>query len=80
MPGAEAGAYARFGVYCSGLQDFDAAYFMLPASETLALDPHTRHLLHLSQVLCLQTILSYQYRKHALSSAANGTCLKLAGN
>lgn len=50
MPGSESGTYARFGAYCSGLQDFDAAYFMLPTSEALAIDPHTRHLLHLTQV------------------------------
>ena len=50
MPGSEAGAYARFGAYCSGLQDFDAAHFMLPAPEALAMDPHTRHLMHLAQV------------------------------
>ncbi len=50
VPGTEAGTYARFGAYCSGLGGFDAAYFSLPASEALALDPHTRHLLHMSQV------------------------------
>lgn len=50
MPGSETGAYARFGAYCSGLQDFDAAHFMLPTPEALALDPHTRHLMHLAQV------------------------------
>lgn len=50
MPGSKAGAYARFGAYCSGLQDFDAAHFMLPAPEALAMDPHTRHLMHLAQV------------------------------
>ena len=50
MPGSNGGTYARFGAFCKGLQDFDAAFFMLPASEALALDPNTRHLLHLSQV------------------------------
>ena len=49
-PGTETGTYARFGAYCSGLGGFDAAYFSLPTSEALALDPHTRHLLHMSQV------------------------------
>ena len=41
VPGSETGTYARFGAYCSGLDGFDAAYFSLPASEVLALDPHT---------------------------------------
>lgn len=50
MPGSNGGTYARFGAFCNGLQEFDAAYFMLPASEALALDPNTRHLLHLSRV------------------------------
>ena len=50
VPGTETGTYARFGAYCSGLGGFDAAYFSLPASEALALDPHTRDLLHMSQV------------------------------
>lgn len=50
MPGSERGTYTRFGAFCSGLQDFDAAYFMLSAPEALATDPHTRHLLHLTQV------------------------------
>ncbi len=50
MLGSNGGTYARLGAFCSGLQEFDAAYFMLPAPEALALDPNTRHLLHLSQV------------------------------
>ena len=52
MLGSDTGTYARFGAFCSGLQDFDNAHFMLPASEALAIDPHTRQLLHLSQVAC----------------------------
>lgn len=50
--GAKSGTYARFGAFL-GFADvawFDAAYFRLPASEAVALDPHTRLLLELSQV------------------------------
>ena len=50
-PGAKTGIYARFGAYCAGLQDWDALYYKLPANEALAMDPHTRVLLDLSQVL-----------------------------
>ena len=71
MPGSDKGTYARFGAFCSGLQDFDGAYFKLPAPEALAVDPHTRHLLHLSQVH------SYFIRISRSWSAAGGwnTCL-----
>lgn len=48
--GAKSGTYARFGAYCADVVAFDAAYFRLPASEALALDPHTRLLLTLAQV------------------------------
>ena len=58
LPGSETGTYARFGAYCASLEGFDAAYFSLPASEALALDPHTRHLLHMSQVSSPYPILS----------------------
>ncbi|CAL8465605.1 g5141 [Coccomyxa elongata] len=47
--GAKSGTYARFGAYCADVTAFDAAYFRLPASEALALDPHTRLLLTLAQ-------------------------------
>lgn len=49
-PGAKSGIYARFGAYCADVAGFDAGLFRLPASEALALDPHTRQLLELSQV------------------------------
>ena len=49
-PGAKAGIYARFGAYCAGLQHWDAGFYGLPTNEALAMDPHTRVLLDLSQV------------------------------
>ena len=53
QPGAQSGIYARLGAYCAGMQDWDAAYYKLPANEALAMDPHTRVLLDLSQVVLL---------------------------
>ena len=61
VPGSQTGTYARFAAFCSGLGGFDAAFFSLPASEALALDPHTRHLLHMSQVPSPLPILSSWY-------------------
>ena len=55
--GAKSGTYARFGAYCADVAAFDAAYFRLPASEALALDPHTRLLLTLAQVRLLSRAL-----------------------
>ena len=52
--GAKSGTYARFGAFCADVAHFDAAYFRLPASEAVALDPHTRMLLELSQVRILE--------------------------
>ena len=49
--GAKSGIYARLGAYCAGMQDWDAACYKLPAAEALAMDPHTRVLLDLSQVV-----------------------------
>ena len=49
LPGAKAGIYARHGAYCAGMQHWDAAFYKLPANEALAMDPHTRALLDLSQ-------------------------------
>ena len=37
QPGAQSGIYARLGAYCAGMQDWDAAYYKLPANEALAM-------------------------------------------
>ncbi len=54
--GAKSGTYARFGAYCAEVAAFDATCFRLPASEALALDPHTRLLLTLAQVWFLSRV------------------------
>ncbi|BDA51455.1 probable oleandomycin polyketide synthase, modules 5 and 6 [Coccomyxa sp. Obi] len=56
--GAKSGTYARFGAYCADVAAFDAAYFRLPASEALALDPHTRLLLILAQEALVDAVSS----------------------
>jgi acyl transferase domain-containing protein len=56
QPGAKTGIYARQGAYCAGVQEWDAAFYKLPANEALAMDPNTRALLDLSQAALLRPL------------------------
>lgn len=56
--GAKTGIYARLGASCAGVQEWDAAFYKLPANEALAMDPNTRALLDLSQAALLTATFS----------------------